>query len=151
MIKYDNPWIFEGNEFNDSDIKNYFGFIYCLTDESGKKYIGKKYFYSKITQKDSKRKKTVMSDWKKYYSSSPIIKQMIKDGHKIKREILSLHELQRDVNYGEIKAQYHFNVLEAKDQSGNRLYYNDNISGKYMRELQLNFSERCVGNNYNKG
>ena len=46
-IDYENPWIFEGHPFLSKDIDDYFGFVYRITNlQSGKQYIGRKYFWS---------------------------------------------------------------------------------------------------------
>jgi len=98
---YENPWIFEGKIFDSSDIKDYYGFVYQITDTfNNKKYIGRKYFWS--LRKDSKRKKIKKeSDWKDYYSSSKVINSLINQfgEHRFKREILSLHKTKGETNY----------------------------------------------------
>jgi len=41
-------WLFENLPFEpDEDfLKDFVGFVYCITDPDGKKYIGKKFFWS---------------------------------------------------------------------------------------------------------
>ena len=42
---YDNPWTYEGTTFTSADIGEFFGFVYRITNlQSGKQYIGRKYF-----------------------------------------------------------------------------------------------------------
>ena len=31
---YDNPWTFDGDIFTSGDIKEYYGFVYCITTVS---------------------------------------------------------------------------------------------------------------------
>ena len=46
-MSYENPWIFEERTFLSEDINDLYGFVYCITNKStGKKYIGRKYFWS---------------------------------------------------------------------------------------------------------
>ena len=71
------------------DIKKYAGFVYLITNiKTGKKYIGKKFFWSKRTLKPLKGKKTKRrvtkeSDWKNYYGSCKKLLEDIKKLHAI--------------------------------------------------------------------
>ena len=48
MVDYENPWIYDGKEFTSDHIGSHFGFVYRITNkETGRKYIGRKYFWSK--------------------------------------------------------------------------------------------------------
>ena len=77
---YDNPWTFEGKVFETEDINGFFGFVYVITSLiDGKKYIGRKYFYSFRKKKGSKRRQKSESDWKEYYGSSDELKEEIED------------------------------------------------------------------------
>lgn len=120
---YDNPWIFNGQVFNSSDISDYFGFVYCIINKTnGKRYIGRKYFYTK--RKNEKKKE---SNWKNYYGSSAILKEDIEKlgSDNFERQILSLHKTKGAVNYSEIEEQILRRVIQ--DES----YYNISIAGKY--------------------
>ena len=91
-VDYENPWLYQGEPFTTDDIGNFFGFVYRITNlQSGKQYIGRKYFWQKRKPKGAKRRVTSESDWKKYYGSSEELKQDIKDLGRdtFKREILS--------------------------------------------------------------
>jgi hypothetical protein len=123
-----------------------FGFVYKITHiDTNKAYIGKKSLYHnkkhKLTKKQLDeqpvtrgRKATyevlhVESDWKTYYGSSKElaadIKQFGKD--KFRREIIYLAKGKKQLTYLELKAQFHYDVLEVSS-------YNDNIAGKFFRK-----------------
>jgi len=106
-------WTYKGKEFKSEDIDKAFGFIYIITDtESGKKYIGQKHFWSKKTVQKNKIKKKVKceSDWKRYTSSSEILKKQ--DKVKLKKEILFLCISKGQMNYVETLVQMDLRVLE---------------------------------------
>lgn len=134
---YDNPWLYNGQPFESEQIGEFFGFVYCITNiATGKKYIGRKYFGSLRKPAGKKKRKRVRkeSDWKSYYGSS---KALIRDLESLgvssfRREILSLHKTKGEVNYFEVKTQFKNDVLEAINQNGERLFYNDNIANRYF-------------------
>jgi len=137
-MSYENPWLYNDKVFESEDIKDYFGFCYLLTDlENGKQYIGRKYFYSIRKKKGIRKKVRSESDWKSYYSSSKKVKQIVlESGHnRFKREILSLYLKKGQVNYNETKLLFQHNVLEARDDNGEKLYYNDNIMNRYFSTI----------------
>ena len=78
---YENPWTF-GNDckcFSSDAIGDFYGFVYLITNKSnGKRYVGRKYFWSFRKPKGKKRKVKQESDWKKYYGSCPELKEDIK-------------------------------------------------------------------------
>ena len=79
-VDYENPWIYEGRPFTSDDIGDYYGFVYRITNtNSGKSYIGRKYFVQKRKPKGGKRKVTSESDWKRYYGSSDDLKRDIRE------------------------------------------------------------------------
>ena len=64
---YDNPWVYKGTTFTTNDIDNFFGFVYRITNlQTGKQYIGRKYFYQFRKPRGKSRKVKSESDWKKY-------------------------------------------------------------------------------------
>ena len=137
-MSYENPWLYNDEVFESEDIKDYYGFCYLLTDlENGKQYIGRKYFYSIRKKKGIRKKVKSESDWKSYYSSSKKVKQIVlESGHnRFKREILSLFIKKGQVNYNETKLLFQHNVLEARDEKGEKLYYNDNIMNRYFSTI----------------
>ena len=93
MTWYMNNKVFDPTE---EDIKSFHGFVYCITEiDTGKKYIGKKFFWrSKIlpvTKTRKRRKRTLVeSDWKKYYGSNETLKERVVEGSETnyKREII---------------------------------------------------------------
>jgi len=140
---YENPWIYKGSTFTSDDIGDFFGFVYCITNlQTGKKYIGRKYFTSRRKPRGGKRKVTSESDWKRYYGSSKELKQDInKFGRSLfKREIISLHKTLGKVNYEETKQLFLNNVLTEALDDGTAAYYNSNILGRYMKKNYGNFA-----------
>ena len=129
---YENAWLYEGKPFTSNDIGDFFGFVYRITNlQSGKQYIGRKYFYQFRKPRGKSRKVKSESDWKKYYGSSDELNANRKSlGNKcFKREIISLHNTKGWVNYEETRQLFLNNVL-SEDEN----YYNSNILGRYMKK-----------------
>jgi|TARA_R100000084_G_scaffold92718_1_gene46563 hypothetical protein len=142
-MSYENPWYFKGTPFLSENIDNNFGFVYLITNlQSGKKYIGRKYFWSFRKPPGKKRKVKQESDWQKYYGSCPELKEDIKLFGKgiFSREILSLHETRGTCNFEETKQLFLNNVLSEALDDGSPAYYNSNILGRYMRKDYGNFT-----------
>ena len=134
---YENPWYYQGATFTSDDINDFFGFVYCITNiQSGKRYIGRKYFQQKRKPRGGKRRVTSESDWKKYYGSSDELSadRKLLGNAAFKREILSLHTRLGDVNFEETKQLFLHNVLTETLDGKTPLYYNSNILGRYMRK-----------------
>jgi len=134
---YQNPWLYEGKPFTTDDIGDQFGFVYRITNlQSGKQYIGRKYFYSKRKPRGGKRRVTSESDWKRYYGSSEELKadRRLLGNECFKREILSLHTTPGRTNYAETKQLFLNNVLQETLDDGSPKYYNSNILGRYYRK-----------------
>lgn len=120
------------NFFTEEDVGDNYGFVYCITNRAtGKKYIGKKFFWSKRTLpplkgKTRKRKKIVMSDWQDYYGSNEELKMLVeKNGKDIyHREILRLCKTKGECSYYEAKLQFENDVLLSDE------YYNEFIGCK---------------------
>ena len=116
-------WQYNGTDFTDDLIGDNYGFVYLITNlTNGKKYIGKKFFYSaKTKQVKGKRKKyKAPSDWQTYYGSSDsLTKDVIQLGHdNFKREIIHLCRSKGECGYLEAKEQFIKGALESDD------YYN---------------------------
>ena len=136
-LDYENPWLYKGTAFTSDDINGQFGFVYRITNiQTGKQYIGRKYFVQKRKPKGGKRKVTSESDWKKYYGSCPELKEDIKKFGKniFKREILSLHTSVGRTNFEETRQLFLHNVLTEKLTDDTPAYYNSNILGRYYRK-----------------
>ena len=136
-LDYENPWLYKGTAFTSDDINGQFGFVYRITNiQTGKQYIGRKYFVQKRKPKGGKRRVTSESDWKKYYGSSPELKADISTYGKenFSREILSLHSTLGRTNYEETRQLFLHNVLTEKLTDDTPAYYNSNILGRYYRK-----------------
>ena len=72
-------WSYNGPDVN---IDNMIGFVYCITTNNGRKYIGKKLLSFKKKRKPLKgkinaRRYEIESDWKTYTGSSPTLNEYI--------------------------------------------------------------------------
>ena len=83
--EYLNPWLYNGEIFNEEMIGDYFGFVYKIINKTNDRwYIGRKQFSkskilnatkgSKNVPPRKKKKIRVSSDWKEYYGSSDELK-----------------------------------------------------------------------------
>lgn len=114
-------WYYEGKEYNPTheELSDWVGFVYIITDKSNnKKYVGKKTFWSKKTLpplkgKTRKRRSVVESDWRSYYGSSDLVKQLLLEHGEINffREILYFCKSKGEMGYLEAKEQFSRNVL----------------------------------------
>ena len=136
---HENSWTYKGSTFSSDDINDFFGFVYRITNlQSGKEYIGRKYFWQKRKPRNGsgKRRVTSESNWKKYYGSSEELKtdRKLLGDEFFKREIISLHKTLGKVNYEETKQLFLNNVLQETLKDGTPKYYNSNILGRYYRK-----------------
>ncbi len=128
--EYDNPWYYKGEIFNSSKIDSAHGFIYIIEEIStGRIYIGQKQLWTKKTKMVNKKKKkiTIESDWKNYYSSSGYIKEKVElEGTSdFKRYVAVLCISAGQMNYVELKLQMDLKVLERP-----HLYINGFVGGR---------------------
>ena len=129
-IDYENPWYFKGTPFLSENIDDNFGFVYLITNlTNGRKYIGRKYFWSFRKPPGKKRKVKKESDWKKYYGSCPELKEDIEQlgRQNFSRAILSLHKTPGKTNFEETRQLFVNGVLTESLDTGGPLYYNSNI------------------------
>tara|TARA_Y100001968_G_C19266103_1_gene671769 strand:+ start:400 stop:867 length:468 start_codon:yes stop_codon:yes gene_type:complete len=134
---YENPWLYQGTAFTSNDIGDKFGYVYRIVNKTtGKKYIGRKYFTQCRKPRGGKRRVSSESDWKKYYGSSPELKQDVREfgRNAFSREILSLHATKGKVNFEETRQLFLNNVLTESLDNGSPAYYNSNILGRYYRK-----------------
>lgn len=152
-INKENPWLF--NNIPLTEIPNgMYGFVYEITNiETMKRYIGKKFFWS--ISGTGKKAITKESNWKSYWSSSDNVKADIATygKEKLTRRILVICRNKADTNMQEVHMQWYYDVLGSVDNSGNPVYYNDNISGKYFRkQITIDSNARIYANDiFNKG
>ena len=136
-IDYENPWRYMERPFSGSDVGNYYGFVYLITNLTNQRqYIGRKYFWSFRTPKGKKRKVKQESDWRNYYGSCPELKEdIIKYGKQnFSRTILSLHKTKGKTNFEETRQLFYHNVLTEELDAGVPKYYNSNILSRYYRK-----------------
>lgn len=134
-MSYDG-WLYNGKEFEETLIQNYYGFVYEIEHlETGKKYIGKKFFWSsKILNKTKTRKRRkrvlVESDWKEYYGSSELLKKDIQEmgADKFRRTILYLCKSKGECAYMELYEQMVRQVLLKPNE-----YYNSYVGTRIHR------------------
>ena len=136
-------WYYNNEPFEDTP-EEYQGFVYQITDlVTGKKYIGKKFFWKPktlpVTKTRKRRVKTrTESDWRSYYGSSREVKELVESQgqDKFKREILKLCKTKGECSYYEAKFQFDFEVLFRDD------YYNELISCKIHSRHVRNINEQ---------
>ena len=133
-------WTYNGNEYNETP-EEYQGFVYMITElDTGKKYIGKKFFWKPkilpITKTRKKRVRTrVESNWREYYGSSKEVQELVeyKGSDSFKREILRLCRTKGECSYYEAKLQFEYDVLLKDD------FYNEfigcKIHSKHIKQL----------------
>ena len=124
-------WLYNGTPLDEIPEKAY-GYVYLITNNlSGRKYIGKKLFWFKRTKtiKGKKKRQTVESDWREYWSSSDELKaDIVKLGEEnFTREILHICKNKGMCNYLEAKEQMVREVLETDS------YYNSQIQCRVHR------------------
>ena len=141
-VDYENPWLYEGSTFTSDNIGDFFGYIYLITNtQSGRQYIGRKYFWQFRTPTGKKRKVKSESDWKKYYGSCPELKEDIEQlgRQNFSRTILSLHSTSGKTNFEETRQLFVKGVLTESLSDGTPKFYNSNILSRYFRKDYYNF------------
>ena len=111
-------------------IEGYMGFVYIITClKNGKKYIGQKRFWTKITRKPLKGRKNKRHDrkesnWREYWGSSESLLEDVDTygQENFKREILLLCVSKWALSYYETKYQFDSDVLLSDE------YYNGIIN-----------------------
>ena len=136
-------WQYNGVDFTEDLIGDNYGFVYQIKNlTNGKKYIGKKFFYSAKTKqvKGKKKKIKVPSDWQTYYGSSDTLKQdVLQLGHEnFSREILHLCRSKGECGYLEAKEQFVRGVMESED------YYNTWIMVRVRKSHIKEYNARLL-------
>ena len=124
--EYENPWLWRGDPL--VDVSDWAGMVYLITDlDEDERYVGKKFLWRRGPKKGRNRP-LVQSNWKRYYGSSAVLNERVRNGdrNRFRREVLSLHKTRGATNYYEIRELFLRDVL--RDGS----YLNDAI-GKYAR------------------
>ena len=136
-------WYYENQVFEPDEelLKQYIGFVYQITEEStGKKYIGKKFFWSTkrlppLKGKKLRRKVTAESDWRSYFGSNGELKSLVEERgeNAYRRDILRLCKTKGECSYYEAKLQFEYDVLLKEE------YFNEFIGCKiHSRHLPKN-------------
>jgi hypothetical protein len=136
-------WEYNGKDFTEDLVGNNYGFVYQITNlTNGKKYIGKKFFYSAKTKqvKGKKKKYKASSNWQTYYGSSDnLTKDVLQLGHEnFNREILHLCLTKGECGYLEAKEQFRNNVLETDN------YYNSWIMVRVRKDHIKGYNARIL-------
>ena len=136
-------WLYKDKDFTETDIGDNYGFVYIITNlQTGKRYIGKKFFYSMKTKvlKGKKKRYKVSSDWQTYYGSNTELQNDVKIlGESLfKREIIHLCKSKGECGYLEAKEQFDRAVLESED------YYNTWIMVRVRKSHIKAFNERIL-------
>ena len=132
-------WVYNDKEFNETP-DEFQGFVYMVTEkDTGKKYIGKKFFWKPktlpVTKSRKRRVRTrVESDWRTYYGSNKEVQALVESKGKdnYQREILRLCKTKGECSYYEAKLQFQYDVLLSDE------YYNEfigcKIHAKHIRD-----------------
>jgi len=138
-------WTYNNTDFTEDLIGDNYGFVYQITNlTNGKKYIGKKFFYSSRTKqvKGKKKKVKVSSNWQTYYgSNTELVNDVILHGEdNFSREILHLCKSKGECGYLEAKEQFVRGVIECDD------YYNTwimvRVRKSHIKDYNVRVSQR---------
>ena len=134
-------WQYNDKDFTEDLIGDNYGFVYQITNlTNGRKYIGKKFFYSSKTKqvKGKKKKIKVFSDWQTYYgSSAELSKDVLLFGmDNFSREIIHLCQSKGECGYLEAKEQFIRGVMESDD------YYNSWIMVRVRKSHIKGYNDR---------
>lgn len=139
---YEYPWLYLDSPVDTEDLKDYFGFVYCITNTVNcKQYIGRKNIWSHRKIKGKSRRVKIESNWKKYWGSCKELKEDIElmGKENFKRNIISFHKTQGKLNYEETRLLFLNNVLIEKFEDGTEKYYNNNVANRYFKKDYFNY------------
>ena len=131
-----SDWAYNNKPFDSDMIEDYMGFVYEITDtQTDMKYIGKKKFWSRVTRpplkgRKNKRRSLKESDWKSYYGSSEVVKELVENTGewRFDRKIIRLCKTSGEMSYYEMKEQLDNDVLLKPKE-----YHNAFVGGKIHR------------------
>lgn len=130
-------------KYNQQDLeeppKDMEGFVYLITNLiDGKKYIGKKTFWTRRKDPKTGRRKKKESDWQKYFGSCDDLKEDVKNlgEENFLREILYLCPHKKSMSFYETMEQFKRDVILRED------YYNTNVEGKFFSSEAENIYSR---------
>jgi hypothetical protein len=141
-------WQYNNTDFTEDLIGNNYGFVYQIKNlTNGRKYIGKKFFYSSKTKqvKGKKKRYKAPSDWQTYYgSSAELAKDVLLLGYELfTREILHLCQSKGECGYLEAKEQFIRGVMETDD------YYNSwimvRVRKSHIKDYNVRLSQKTQG------
>jgi hypothetical protein len=133
-----NLWIYQGKPLTSAP-DGYHGFVYLITNTTGRRYIGRKNFHRHLSKKVPGRKNRVHyvkeSDWATYFSSCQELKADVKrlGDHCFTRDIVKLCKTKSELSYSELEALVKSDVLTARLDDGSFAWYNSNVVGRYFR------------------
>ena len=138
-------WLHKGTTI-DKAPEEYQGFVYVITNKAnGKKYIGKKNFWTvkklpPLKGKVNKRHRKTETDWQLYYGSNEQIKLLLEEHGPTRwnRTILRLCKSKGEMSYYEAKLQFDKNVLFDPN------YYNEFIGLKIHSKHVANLIEEMM-------
>lgn len=132
-------WTYQGKCLEKAP-DGWYGFVYCITDDQGKKYWGKKAFSHRVKKTLSKRARVgtrkrvkveqVDSKWLGYWGSSKQLLEYINDRGStegFRRDIVKLCEDRQSLTYWELTTLIMNGVLFRDDT------WNGNILGKFFK------------------
>lgn len=132
-------WMYNGKCLEEPP-SGVYGFIYCITDDTGKRYWGKKAFTHKSKTKLSKKARvgtrkrfnigTKDSKWMSYWGSCKPLLEYIKllgNTKGFKREIIKICNDRSSLAYWEVSILIQNNVLFRDD------CWNGNVCAKYFK------------------
>ena len=145
-------WSYEGKPFEPDyeALQGWQCFVYIITDDTGRSYIGVKQFHRKVTRpplkgKKNKRRSIAESDWKTYVGSSVQLQEKVDIiGYDAlqQREILHLCRTKGDGSYMEAKEQFDRGVLLSPK------YYNGIINLRTSaKHLSKELKEELLNDN----
>lgn len=114
-----SEWTYQGIEWEPNPEEPYESFVYLITRDDGKFYVGKKQFYFNRTLpplKGQKKKRKVKkeSDWRTYFGSMDALAEEAQSTpERFKREILHLCTTNAQSSYLEAREQFDRRVLEV--------------------------------------